>query len=86
MILFLFFITINKIIQLIKISYFTDLCVLKFGEEIHELIIFYIYESKSPDGSVKAQLKDGEGRFIKLDTSEDLWNLIVKINPNIDPK
>lgn len=63
-----------------------DLCVLKFGEEIHELIIFYIYESKSPDGSVKAQLKDGEGRFIKLETPEDLWNLIVKINPNIDPK
>lgn len=54
-----------------KIIY--NLLCLKFGNEITNLISFYIFDNK-------VKLKDEEGREVKLDTPEDLWNLIKKIN------
>ncbi len=59
------------------------LCVLKFGPELTRIIDFYAYEMVNPDGTLNT-LKDDQGRVVKLDNAEDLWNLIQKINSTIE--
>ena len=59
------------------------LCVLKFGPEITRIIDFYAYEMINPDGT-RNTLKDDQGRPVKLDTAEDLWDLIQKITSTIE--
>ena len=60
----------------------SDLVTYKFGPETSELIHFYIYESQNPDGTIN-YLKDENGNVIKLETPENLWELIQKINSTI---
>lgn len=50
-----------------------------FGPEIAELISFYVYNSKNPDGTVN-DLLDQNGELVPLDTIEDLWELVRKMN------
>ena len=61
------------------------LCILKFGSEITRIINFYVFEKINPDGT-QNQLNDDEGRVVKLDSAEDLWNLIQKINSTLENK
>jgi hypothetical protein len=54
------------------------LLALHFGNEIYELIMFYLYDRMNPDGSFN-ELEDSEGNVITLMSPNDLWDLITKI-------
>ena len=56
------------------------LIILHFGKEGAELIAFYLWDRVGPDGTV-AFLIDTEGREVYLETAQDLWNLLISINP-----
>jgi hypothetical protein len=55
---------------------------LSFGKEIYELLSFYFYDRINPDGTInKLMLPSNEE--IQIGNAEELWSLIVKINPDI---
>ena len=56
------------------------LIILYFGKEGAEIIAFYLWDRTTPDGSV-APIIDDLGMEIYLDTAQDLWNLLLRINP-----
>jgi hypothetical protein len=49
-----------------------------FGKEIRELIFFYLYDRVLANGDIQ-ELTDVEGNPIRLNTSSDLWNLIIQV-------
>ena len=49
-----------------------------FGKDGYELISFYLYEKTNPDGSINT-LIDDNGNEVELDTPEDLWNVLFKL-------
>ena len=49
-----------------------------FGKDGYELINFYLYEKTNPDGSINT-LIDDNGNEVELDTPEDLWNVLFKL-------
>lgn len=59
------------------------LLLLKYGREAYELISFYLWERENPDGSLNS-VYDEDNNPIPLDTPIDLWNIILKVNPNIE--
>jgi hypothetical protein len=61
------------------------LLVLKYGKEVAELINFYVYDRINPDGSMNG-MTDRKGNDIILNNINDLWNIVIKINPSIDTK
>lgn len=52
-----------------------SLIYLNFGKEKGDLIMFYIYDRKNPDGTVN-ELVDKKGNAVILNTVEDLWELV----------
>jgi hypothetical protein len=58
------------------------MCYLHFGESCSDIIAFYLYDRRNPDGTLNA-LVDQSGQEIILETPYDLWNLMVAINPKI---
>lgn len=56
------------------------LIVLHFGKEGAELIVYYLWDRLAPDGSVNPLLNEADEEIV-LNTAEDLWNLLVSINP-----
>ncbi len=66
-----FYTIIDKMIQL------------KFGQGISELIFFYVYDRVNIDGTLNV-LRNEKDEEVKLNTPEDLWNLILTINPDLD--
>lgn len=59
------------------------LLLLKYGKEACELIAFYLWERENPDGTIN-EIFDQDENPILLETPIDLWNIILKINPNIE--
>ena len=59
-----------------------SLLLLYLGKQGFELISFYLYDRINPDGSVN-YLLDQNGKEVMLETSEDLFNLLCKINPSL---
>jgi len=55
-----------------------SLIYLNFGREAGDIIMFYIYERKNPDGTIN-DLIDKDGNSVVLNGVEDLWELIKKI-------
>jgi hypothetical protein len=55
---------------------------LKYGKDCTALINFYLYERFNDDGSIN-ELHDENQNVIILKTAEDLWNLVVSINPSL---
>jgi hypothetical protein len=55
---------------------------LHFGESCSEIMAFYLYDRKNPDGTLNP-LIDQSGQEIILETAYDLWSLIISINPKI---
>ena len=55
---------------------------LSFGKEIYELLSFYFYDRINPDGSVNKLVLPNDEE-IEIGNAEELWSLIVKINPDI---
>lgn len=56
------------------------LIILHFGKEGAELIAYYLWDRVAPDGTVTSLLDD-KGKEIYLETANDLWNLLISINP-----
>ena len=59
-----------------------SLLLLHLGKEGFELISFYLYDRINPDGTVN-YLLDQDNKEVVLETSEDLFNLLCKINPSL---
>lgn len=59
------------------------LILLQFGKEGAELIGWYIWDRLNPDGTIN-QLVDVEGNKFAIETPQQLWSVLVAINPNID--
>ena len=56
------------------------LIILHFGKEGAEVIGYYLWERLNPDGSINPLL-DEDDNVIILENANDLWNLILKLNP-----
>jgi hypothetical protein len=57
------------------------LIVLHFGKEGAEIVGYYLWDRVSPDGSIMPLL-DTDDREIYLESAQDLWNLLLAINPS----
>lgn len=55
----------------------------KYGEEACELISFYLWERENSNGTYN-EVFDEEDNPIPLDSVIDLWNIITKLNPDIE--
>lgn len=51
---------------------------LQYGNEISEIIFFYIYERLNLDGTINS-LQDQDGNEIILNNAFDLWNIVDKL-------
>jgi hypothetical protein len=60
-----------------------SLMILHFGSDSHSLITFYLWERINPDGTVN-ELLDANGTPVIIESPYDLWNIIIKINPELD--
>ena len=47
-----------------------------------ELISFYLYDRINPDGTINYLLDENQNE-VKLETAEDLFNLLCKVNPSL---
>ena len=56
------------------------LIILHFGKEGAEVISWYLWERANPDGSLN-YLMDDVGNEIHVRTVQDLWELLLRINP-----
>ena len=56
------------------------LIVLHFGKEGAELIAYYLWDRVAPDGTIEPLL-DEQNNQVYLETANDLWNLLIRINP-----
>jgi len=59
-----------------------SLLLLYLGKQGFELISFYLYDRINPDGTVN-YLLDEDQKEVKLETAEDLFNLLCKVNPSL---
>jgi hypothetical protein len=60
-----------------------DLIFLKYGEELGNLILWYVYDRFDTDGellSLEVTLPGKPKKLFKLKSASDLWDLIEKIN------
>ena len=55
---------------------------LSFGREIYELLSFYFYDRINPDNTINPLIIEN-GKELVIGNAEELWSIIVKINPNI---
>lgn len=60
-----------------------SLLFMHFGQQCFDLISWYLYERTAPDGSPSSTLKDDNGNEIQMESAYDLYDLILKVNPNI---
>lgn len=59
-----------------------SLLLLYLGKNGFELVSFYLYDRINPDGTMN-YLLDEDGKEINLETAEDLFNLICRVNPSL---
>lgn len=59
-----------------------SLLLLYLGKQGFELVSFYLYDRLNPDGSIN-YLLDESNNEVKLETAEDLFNLLCRINPSL---
>lgn len=59
-----------------------SLLLLYLGKQGFELISFYLYDRINPDGTIN-YLLDEDQKEVKLETAEDLFNLLCKVNPSL---
>lgn len=57
------------------------LIILHFGKEGAELISYYLWDRLAPDGTINP-LVTTDGQEFYLESVEDLWKLLLVINPN----
>lgn len=59
-----------------------SLLLLYLGKQGFELVSFYLYDRINPDGTIN-YLLDENNNEINLETAEDLFKLICKVNPSL---
>lgn len=59
-----------------------SLLLLYLGKQGFELVSFYLYDRINPDGTVNYLLDENQ-KEVKLETAEDLFNLLCKVNPSL---
>jgi hypothetical protein len=59
-----------------------SLLLLYLGKEGFELVSFYLYDRINPDGTIN-YLMDQDNNEVVLETSENLFNLLCKVNPTL---
>jgi len=60
-----------------------SLILLSFGKDIYEILQFYFYERFNPDGSENGLIIEETGEEIFLQNASDLWDMILRIKPDI---
>tara|TARA_B110000483_G_scaffold159277_1_gene189017 strand:- start:61 stop:366 length:306 start_codon:yes stop_codon:yes gene_type:complete len=60
-----------------------SLILLSFGKDIYGLLQFYFYERFNPDGSENGLIIDETDEEIFVKDATELWDLIIRTNPNI---
>ena len=60
-----------------------SLILLAFGKQIYEILSFYFYDRYNPDGTQNSIIIQETDEEVELDNVEDLWNIVVSINPDI---
>ena len=60
-----------------------SLILLAFNKEIYEILSFYFYDRYNPDGSKNSLVIEETGEEIFLDSVEDLWRVVLSINPKL---
>jgi len=60
-----------------------SLILLSFGKEVYELLSFYFYERYNPDGSENGLIIEETGEEIFIKDALELWDLIIKVQPDI---
>ena len=60
-----------------------SLILLSFGKDVYELLSFYFYERFNPDGSENGLIIDETDEEIFVKDATELWDLIIRTNPNI---
>jgi hypothetical protein len=66
-------------------SVIDKLMLLMWGANVYELVTFYLYERINLDGSPNYLIEtneNGEDKEIYLNTSEDLYNYLIKVDSN----
>lgn len=61
------------------------LMLLMWGGDIYEIVTYYLYERLNLDGSLNSIIgtnEEGIETEVYLKTSEELYNFLIKINPN----
>lgn len=58
------------------------LFVLHFNKDGAELLNYYLWERLAPDGEINP-LIDSDGNEVYLENAEDLWNLLILVNPDV---
>ena len=53
-----------------------------YGKDVAELISYYLWDRVNPDGSVNAILDEDDNEIVLKDTQQ-LWDLVCKLNPKI---
>ena len=59
-----------------------SLLLLYLGKDGFELISFYLYDRINPNGTINYLLDENQ-KEVKLETAEDLFNLLCKVNPSL---
>ena len=57
------------------------LIILHFGKEGAEIIAYYLWDRLDENGKV-LPLVDENDKEVYLETAQDLWNLLIQINPS----
>ncbi len=60
-----------------------SLILLSFGKDIYELLSFYFYERYNPDGSENGLIIEETGEEVFIKDALELWDLIIKVQPDI---
>ena len=55
----------------------------KYGEEACELISFYLWERENSNGTYN-EIFDENDNPIPLENIIDLWNIVIRLNPDIE--
>lgn len=59
------------------------LILLHFGKDATEIIGWYLWERVNPDGTLN-YLEDIEGNQFTLENVQELWELLVTLNPSLN--
>ena len=64
-------------------SIIDSLIFMHFGAQCFDLISWYLYDRIAPDGTQSSTINDENGNEIHIQSAYDLYDLIVRVNPNV---